>query len=177
MGWIVGDGWSPGMGSWDVYCLLGCLLVVFSADRMFLKSVIAREGARIVGSSSSSSSSTLLRARWKLVPARCWEKLRESERSASWLDSRRLSLISMLVLRASMRVRALLGLTPTIELLSGSMLCRTGGDSPLTCTLGRRDGIMIDVRTAGLANVDLLSHKLMQSSVRPRQILSALRRT
>jgi len=83
----------------------------------------------------------------------------------------------MLVLRASMRDMALLGLTPDNVLLSGSMLCRIVGESPLICTLGRRDSVAVFDRKAGLARPVLVSHRAMQSSVRLRQRLSALRRT
>lgn len=76
-----------------------------------------------------------------------------------------------------MRLRALLGLMLFNVLLSGSMLCRIGGESPLICTLGRRDIAAADALIAGLAKLFLLSARAMHSSVRLRQMLSALRRT
>ena len=76
-----------------------------------------------------------------------------------------------------MRDMALLGLTPVNVLLSGSMLCRIVGESPLNCTLGLRDIVAVFDRKAGLARPVLVSHRAIQSSVRLRQRLSALRRT
>jgi hypothetical protein len=85
--------------------------------------------------------------------------------------------VSILDLRASMRESALLGLTPDNVLLSGSMLSRIVGESPLSWTLGRRVTVLVFDRNAGLARLGLLSHMAMQSSVRLRHRLSALRRT
>jgi hypothetical protein len=62
-------------------------------------------------------------------------------------------------------------------LLSGSTLWRTVGESPLNCTLGRRLMAAVDDLTAGLDSALLVSHMAMQSSVKLRQMLSALRRT
>jgi hypothetical protein len=76
-----------------------------------------------------------------------------------------------------MRDIALLGLTPDNVLLSGSILSRIVGDSPLSCTLGRREIVAVVERNAGLAKPVLVSHKAIHSSVRLRQRLSALRRT
>lgn len=76
-----------------------------------------------------------------------------------------------------MRDNALLGLTPFSVLLSGSILCRIVGESPLICTLGRREIVAWVDRKAGLERPVLVSHMAMQSSVRLRQRLSALRRT
>ena len=134
---------------------------------------MAREGARTIGSSSSSSMPP--RVRLRLVPALCRRDGICLSSKGSWLRS--LSPVSILVLRASIRDIALLGLTPDIVLLSGSMLCRIVGESPLICTLGRRDTVAVDDRTIGLARPVLLSHMAIQSSVKLRQMLSALRRT
>ena len=146
----------------------------FSAvERRDLKSVMARDGARIGGSSSSSS--TLCLFRWRLVPAR---EMRDgiclSKSYGSWLASLEVPL-SMLVRRASMRLRARLGLILFKVLLSGSMLGRIVGESLLSCTLGRRL-IVVDL-IAGLARAGLVSHMAMHNSVKLRQMLSALRRT
>jgi hypothetical protein len=110
-----------------VYCRLYLLL---SVDRMARKSVIAREGARGMGSSSSSSK--LWWVRWRLVPARCRREGILSDSCGSWLDSRRLPFVNKLDRRASMRLKARLGLMPDDVLASGSMLCRTVGESPLS---------------------------------------------
>jgi len=101
--------------------------------------------------------------------------------NGSWLDSRGLPYVlgppaSKLTLRASIRPMAVLGLARGSVLLSGSMLCRMDGELPLICTLVRREGTAA-ARMAGLAMLALVSHKAMQSSVRLRQMLSALRRT
>lgn len=99
----------------------------------------------------------------------------------SWLDCRLPPLtlvVSRLALRASMRLIARLGLERGTSSVSVSMLGRTCGDSPLTCTLGRReDAAAADLSATGLARFTLVPHSSMQSSVRLRQILSALRRT
>ena len=127
-----GEGWSSGMGSREVYCLL--LLNRFcSVERTALKSVMAREGARR-GGSSSSSSLKLPRVRWRLVPALDKREGMSLSSYCSWLVFRILPLApgaSRLVLRASIRESALLGLTPDNVLLSGSTLCRIVGESPL----------------------------------------------
>jgi hypothetical protein len=81
----------------------------------------------------------------------------------------------MLVLRAWMRSIALLGLDRGGS--SVSMLCRIVGDSPLIWTLGRRKFDAATVLSDGLATLDFVSHNSMQSSVRLRHKLSALRRT
>lgn len=76
-----------------------------------------------------------------------------------------------------MRCIARLGLMFVKVLLSGSMLWRTVGESPLIWTLGRRVIVAVDVLTEGLLRLGLVSHKAMHNSVRLRQMLSALRRT
>lgn len=72
---------------------------------------------------------------------------------------------------------ALLGLERGNVSLSGSMLARIWGESPLIWTLGRREFETTPALRAGLAIDDFGSHSSMHSSVRLRQILSAFRRT
>jgi hypothetical protein len=62
-------------------------------------------------------------------------------------------------------------------LLSGSMLGRTVGESPLICTLALRDIVAVEFLIAGLDMLDLVSHNAIHNSVRLRHMLSALRRT
>lgn len=159
------------------------MLVFVLILRSCLKSVIARDGARSVSSSSSSvSASDWRRVRARLVPAReILEAVIASEvLSVSRLDGRLLVEVeSMLVLRASMRSRARLGLTPENDTtLPVSSLSRAAlGDSPLTCTLGLRPTVDVNERIAGLAKLCFVSHNAIQSSVKLRQMLSAFRRT
>lgn len=120
------------MGSRDVYSLLKR---VFWDDRVSRKSVNARDGARSVGSSSSS---TVWRERYKLVPAR-FKRIGAcgcDGVGGSWLASRDPPYAvdppaNILTRRASIRLRALLGLERGSSWLSGSMLWRIEGDSPL----------------------------------------------
>jgi hypothetical protein len=164
-----GEGCKSGSGSWDVYSLLKRDLCAVRIETL-RKSVIAREGARNVGSSSSRST---VRRRYKLVPDR--SRREESKRDGrcdcdgvggSRLDSRR---FMMLVRRASIRLIALLGLDRVRASLSGSMLLRIVGDSPLIWRLGRRDTVAADVRwTAGLMKLDLPSYSSIHKSVKLR---------
>ena len=99
----------------------------------------------------------------------------------SWLASRASRALPLrprtLLLRASIRLIARLGLERGTPLVSGSTLALTDGESPLSGMLALREPAATVDLNAGLAMLGLTSVRARQSSVKLRQRLSALRRT